>query len=113
MDNRAGRLILMSAEDDIGKGAAGQAVQNMNLLCGFDRNRRTPPCLIYERDFPKNCVVFPFEIIDGGVTASQGLSRRCSRPAASSEPAAERLDHALISHRWASGVRSGFRRRMR
>ena len=34
-DARAGRLILMSAEDNIGKGAAGQAVQNLNLLCGF------------------------------------------------------------------------------
>lgn len=34
-DARAGRLILMSAEDNIGKGAAGQAVQNMNLICGF------------------------------------------------------------------------------
>ncbi len=36
LDPRAGRLILMSAEDNIGKGAAGQAVQNMNLVCGFD-----------------------------------------------------------------------------
>lgn len=35
-DARAGRLILMSAEDNIGKGAAGQAVQNLNLICGFD-----------------------------------------------------------------------------
>ena len=35
-DARAGRLILMSAEDNIGKGAAGQAVQNLNLLCGFN-----------------------------------------------------------------------------
>lgn len=34
-DERADRLILMSAEDNIGKGAAGQAVQNMNLVCGF------------------------------------------------------------------------------
>lgn len=34
-DARAGRLILMSAEDNIGKGAAGQAVQNLNLLCGL------------------------------------------------------------------------------
>jgi len=34
-DARAGRLILMSAEDNIGKGASGQAVQNMNLVCGF------------------------------------------------------------------------------
>jgi N-acetyl-gamma-glutamyl-phosphate reductase len=36
LDPRAGRLILMSAEDNIGKGAAGQAVQNLNLICGFD-----------------------------------------------------------------------------
>lgn len=35
-DERADRLILMSAEDNLGKGAAGQAVQNMNLICGFD-----------------------------------------------------------------------------
>lgn len=34
-DARAGQLILMSAEDNIGKGASGQAVQNMNLICGF------------------------------------------------------------------------------
>lgn len=35
-DARAGRLILMSTEDNIGKGASGQAVQNMNLVCGFE-----------------------------------------------------------------------------
>jgi N-acetyl-gamma-glutamyl-phosphate reductase len=35
LDARAGRLILMSAEDNIGKGASGQAVQNLNLICGF------------------------------------------------------------------------------
>ena len=35
-DARAGRLILLSAEDNIGKGASGQAVQNMNLICGFE-----------------------------------------------------------------------------
>lgn len=35
LDARAGRLILMSAEDNIGKGAAGQAVQNLNILCGI------------------------------------------------------------------------------
>ena len=35
-DARTGRLILMSAEDNIGKGASGQAVQNMNLICGFE-----------------------------------------------------------------------------
>lgn len=36
LDERSGRLILMSAEDNIGKGASGQAVQNFNLLCGFE-----------------------------------------------------------------------------
>ena len=36
LDERAGRLIMMSAEDNIGKGASSQAVQNMNLVCGFD-----------------------------------------------------------------------------
>lgn len=36
LDKRAGSLVLMSAEDNIGKGAAGQAVQNLNLVCGFD-----------------------------------------------------------------------------
>lgn len=33
-DSRAGRIIVMSAIDNLGKGAAGQAVQNMNLLFG-------------------------------------------------------------------------------
>ena len=30
------RLIILSALDNLGKGAAGQAVQNMNLMYGFD-----------------------------------------------------------------------------
>ncbi len=34
-DKRTGRLIVMSAIDNIVKGASGQAVQNMNLMCGF------------------------------------------------------------------------------
>jgi N-acetyl-gamma-glutamyl-phosphate reductase len=34
-DERAGQLILMSAEDNLVKGASGQAVQNFNLICGF------------------------------------------------------------------------------
>ena len=36
IDKRCNRLILISAIDNLGKGAAGQAVQNMNLMCGFD-----------------------------------------------------------------------------
>jgi len=35
-DERAGRVILLSAEDNLVKGAAGQAVQNFNLMAGFD-----------------------------------------------------------------------------
>ena len=34
-DPRTGRLIVMSAEDNLVKGAGGQAVQSMNLMCGF------------------------------------------------------------------------------
>jgi len=34
-DTRTGRLIVMSAIDNIVKGASGQAVQNMNLMNGF------------------------------------------------------------------------------
>lgn len=35
-DRRTGRLIIMSAIDNIVKGASGQAVQNMNIMNGFD-----------------------------------------------------------------------------
>ena len=36
MDERTGRVIMMGAMDNITKGAAGQAVQNMNLLFGLE-----------------------------------------------------------------------------
>jgi N-acetyl-gamma-glutamyl-phosphate reductase len=36
LDDRNHRLILISAIDNLVKGAAGQAVQNMNLMMGFD-----------------------------------------------------------------------------
>ncbi|HTY87318.1 MAG TPA: N-acetyl-gamma-glutamyl-phosphate reductase [Candidatus Acidoferrum sp.] len=35
LDLRTGRLIVMSAEDNLVKGASGQAVQSLNLVCGF------------------------------------------------------------------------------
>jgi N-acetyl-gamma-glutamyl-phosphate reductase len=35
LDPRTGRLIVMSAEDNLIKGASGQAIQSMNLVCGF------------------------------------------------------------------------------
>jgi N-acetyl-gamma-glutamyl-phosphate reductase len=34
-DPRTGRLIVVSAEDNIVKGASGQAIQSLNLMCGF------------------------------------------------------------------------------
>ena len=36
VDKRLNRAIIVSALDNIVKGAAGQAVQNMNLLFGLD-----------------------------------------------------------------------------
>ena len=35
IDPRTGRLIVLSALDNLVKGASGQAVQSMNILCGF------------------------------------------------------------------------------
>lgn len=36
LDPRTGRLIVLSAEDNIVKGTSGQAIQNFNIMCGFD-----------------------------------------------------------------------------
>jgi N-acetyl-gamma-glutamyl-phosphate reductase len=35
LDPRTGRLIVMSAEDNIVKGASGQALQSLNIMCGY------------------------------------------------------------------------------
>ncbi len=35
IDKRTNRIIVVSAIDNLVKGASGQAVQNMNLICGF------------------------------------------------------------------------------
>ena len=35
-DSRTGNLMLLSAEDNIVKGASGQAVQSLNILCGYE-----------------------------------------------------------------------------
>lgn len=35
VDHRLGNLVIVTAIDNLMKGASGQAVQNMNLLCGF------------------------------------------------------------------------------
>ena len=36
IDKRTNRVIMMGAIDNLVKGAAGQAVQNMNLMFGFE-----------------------------------------------------------------------------
>jgi N-acetyl-gamma-glutamyl-phosphate reductase len=38
LDPRTNRIIIMAAIDNLIKGAAGQAVQNMNIVCGFEEN---------------------------------------------------------------------------
>jgi N-acetyl-gamma-glutamyl-phosphate reductase len=35
LDPRTGRLLVMSAEDNLVKGASGQAIQSMNIMCGY------------------------------------------------------------------------------
>jgi N-acetyl-gamma-glutamyl-phosphate/LysW-gamma-L-alpha-aminoadipyl-6-phosphate reductase len=37
-DPKTGRAVLLCAIDNLGKGAAGSAVQCMNLMCGFEEN---------------------------------------------------------------------------
>jgi N-acetyl-gamma-glutamyl-phosphate reductase len=36
IDKRVGRVVVLSAIDNLVKGAAGQAIQNFNIACGFD-----------------------------------------------------------------------------
>jgi len=38
VDKRKNRVIVLSSLDNLGKGAAGQAVQNLNIMCGFDES---------------------------------------------------------------------------
>ena len=38
LDPRTNRIIIMAAIDNLIKGAAGQAVQNMNIVCGFEEH---------------------------------------------------------------------------
>ena len=38
VDKRLNRVIVLSAVDNLGKGAAGQAVQDLNIMCGLPEN---------------------------------------------------------------------------
>ncbi len=39
LDKRTSRVVVVSALDNLVKGAAGQAIQNMNLMCGFPQTQ--------------------------------------------------------------------------
>lgn len=47
IDERLQRLIVVSALDNLIKGAAGQAVQNMNLICGYEETLGLPQTAWY------------------------------------------------------------------
>ena len=47
VDEQAGRLIVVSCLDNLVKGAAGQAVQNMNLMCGLPENMALESLALY------------------------------------------------------------------
>ena len=36
VDTQNNRVVVISAIDNLVKGASGQAIQNMNLMCGFE-----------------------------------------------------------------------------
>jgi N-acetyl-gamma-glutamyl-phosphate reductase len=43
LDEHAGRVVIVSAIDNLGKGAAGQALQNANLVLGLDETAGLAP----------------------------------------------------------------------
>lgn len=47
VDIRAGRLIVVSCIDNLVKGAAGQAIQNMNIMCGMPEDSGLNQLAIY------------------------------------------------------------------
>ncbi len=47
VDKRTGRVIVFSAIDNLVKGASGQAIQNMNLMCGFSETEGLEALVLY------------------------------------------------------------------
>jgi N-acetyl-gamma-glutamyl-phosphate reductase len=47
LDQRTGRLLVISCLDNLGKGAAGQAIQNANLLVGLPDTTGLPAASLY------------------------------------------------------------------
>ncbi len=46
-DPRTGTAVVVGALDNLVKGAAGQAIQNFNLVAGPGRDRRLPTLAVY------------------------------------------------------------------
>ena len=46
-DERTGRVLALSAIDNLGKGAAGQMVQCANLMLGLDETAGLTSCGVY------------------------------------------------------------------
>jgi N-acetyl-gamma-glutamyl-phosphate reductase len=46
-DPRTGTAVVVGAVDNLVKGAAGQAIQNLNLACGFDETTALPTLAVY------------------------------------------------------------------
>jgi N-acetyl-gamma-glutamyl-phosphate reductase len=47
VDKRTGRIIIVSAIDNLIKGASGQAIQNMNLMCGLKEETGLPAIALF------------------------------------------------------------------
>jgi N-acetyl-gamma-glutamyl-phosphate reductase len=47
LDARTGTAVVAAAVDNLVKGAAGQAIQNMNLMCGFEETAGLPTIGVY------------------------------------------------------------------
>lgn len=64
IDPRTKRIIMMGAMDNLVKGAAGQAVQNMNLLFGLDEAEGLRMAPMFRRsDFLEDAQrILPYDI---------------------------------------------------
>ena len=66
-------MIMMGAMDNLVKGAAGQAVQNMNLMFGFAENEGLQGVPMFRINTGERIDEHMMKIIDGGVTAAKGF----------------------------------------
>jgi N-acetyl-gamma-glutamyl-phosphate reductase len=46
-DTRTGTAVVVGAVDNLVKGAAGQAIQNLNLVLGLDETQGLPTLAVY------------------------------------------------------------------